>query len=50
MIRQAFGHFQYPTPPLHFLDTQRIYRDAYATAGGALAVDADAAAEFEGEV
>ncbi|WP_432112533.1 hypothetical protein [Streptomyces sp. YPW6] len=35
---------------LHLLDTQRIYRDAYATAGGALAVDADAVAEFEGEV
>jgi hypothetical protein len=31
------------------LDTQPIYRDAYAAAGGAPAMDATALAEFEGE-
>jgi hypothetical protein len=35
---------------LHLLDTQRIYRDAYATAGIPVAARAEAVAEFAGAV
>ncbi|WP_251982588.1 hypothetical protein [Streptomyces violaceusniger] len=52
VLRDLLGHTSAATTQayLHLLDIQRIYRDAYATAGGALTVDADAVAEFEGEV
>ncbi|MGW7355311.1 tyrosine-type recombinase/integrase [Streptomyces sp. NPDC054802] len=52
VLRDLLGHTSAATTQayLNLLDTQRIYRDAYTAAGGALAVDADAVAEFEGEV
>lgn len=52
VLRDLLGHTSAVTTQayLHLLDTQRIYRDAYATAGGALAVDSDVVAEFEDEV
>ncbi|MFG2979550.1 tyrosine-type recombinase/integrase [Streptomyces sp. NPDC048331] len=52
VLRDLLGHASAATTQsyLHLLDTQRIYRDAYAAAGGVQAVDAGAVAEFEGEI
>jgi hypothetical protein len=44
---EAFGQFQYPTPPLRRLDTTRIYREAYDGAGAAAGLTDDAAAARE---
>ncbi|MFJ9840951.1 hypothetical protein ACIRYZ_10850, partial [Kitasatospora sp. NPDC101155] len=52
LMRQAFGQFQYPTPPLRRLDMTRVYREAYDGAGLPGDRDAagrEAAAEFDDE-
>ncbi|HAG60127.1 MAG TPA: integrase, partial [Arthrobacter bacterium] len=51
ILRDLLGHASAATTQayLHLLDTQRIYKDAYETAGALLA-GPEVVAEFEGEI
>jgi integrase len=52
VLRDLLGHASAATTQayLHLLDTQRIYRDAYASAGMTADAQAEVAAEYDGEV
>lgn len=52
VLRDLLGHASAATTQayLHLLDTQRIYRDAYASTGMTVDTRAEAVAEFDGEV
>jgi hypothetical protein len=52
VLRDLLGHATAATTQtyLHLLDTQRIYRDAYAGAAPAAAAHSAASAEFDGEI
>lgn len=52
VLRDLLGHATAATTQtyLHLLDTQRIYRDAYAGAAPAAAAHSAAGAEFDGEI
>ncbi|MFD4766098.1 hypothetical protein [Streptomyces niveus] len=48
-MAEAFGGFQYPTPPLSRLDVQRLYEESYTREGLRHGLLPDAEAEVSAE-